>query len=242
MGVVHLGEADGVAVLRLDRPPVNAVDLAAVQEINGALERIERNPPSSGFVLTGTGASFSSGVDFRSVPRYSAEERRAMVRGINRAVMRLYRFPRPVVAAVNGHAIGGGLILAMSCDVRIASGTGKFGLGEVSAGIPFPAAPLIVLKDAFERGAARMLALTGRLVDGAEARELGLIDEWAPPDALLAMAAERARALSKLPAYAAIKKQLRAEAVAEMSSMIERDSDPLLDEWLCSSPSPQAAR
>ncbi len=232
MGVVHLSEADGVAVVRLDRPPVNAVDLAAVLEIDATLERIEQRLPRLGVVLTGTGASFSSGVDFKAVPRYSAEERRATVGGINRMVMRLYRLPKPVVAAVNGHAIGGGLILAMSCDVRIAAGGGKFGLGEVTAGIPFPAAPLIVLKDAFERGAARMLALTGRLVDRVEAKELGLVDEFATPDTLLAVAAERVRTLAKLPAYSAIKKQLRAGAVAEMRSMIERDADPLLEEWL----------
>ncbi len=232
MSVVHLTEANGVALLRLDRPPVNAVDLGAVLEIGDIIERIEQGPPVLGVVLTGTGASFCSGVDFKAVPRYTNEERRATVRGINRMVMQLYRFPKPVVAAVNGHAIGGGLIMAMSCDLRIAAGNGKFGLGEVSAGIPFPMSPLIVLKDAFERSVARMLALTGRLVDVAEARELGLIDEIAAPDALLARAGARVRELAKLPAYAVIKQQLRGDAAAEMRAMIERDADPLLQQWL----------
>src|SRR5262249_61428695 len=92
-------------------------------------------------VITGAGACFCAGLDLKRVPLYGPEEQRAMVTAINQMVTALYACPLPVVAAVNGHAIAGGLILTLACDYRIrTTATCQLGITEARAGIPFPAA------------------------------------------------------------------------------------------------------
>jgi enoyl-CoA hydratase len=229
MAVFSREDRDGVAVLRFDRAPVNAIDIAVTEELGGALEALEETPPRRGLVLVGRGASFCAGVDFKAVAGYDAAQRGSLIRNINRMVMRLYGAPYPIVAAINGHAIGGGLILAMTCDARIASaGGGKLGLGEVKAGIPFPACPLIVLQHEFDRAVGRELALTGRLLGIDEARARHVLSEVVPAERLLESAIERAKALAALPAFSPIKSQLRAEALAAMRRVVDDDSDPML--------------
>ena len=146
--------ASGVAVIRFERPPANAIDLAVTEEFGAFLGEIERAPPKA-LVLTGSGSAFSAGLDLKTVPTYGPDQRRALVLSINRMVRRLYGFPRPVVAAINGHAMAGGLVLALACDLRIAAaGPSKIALSEVSVGIPFPLGPMLVVNDTVA-GAAR---------------------------------------------------------------------------------------
>ena len=140
-------DTDGVALIRFDRPPVNAIDLAVTEELGALAAALERAPPKA-LVLTGTGATFSAGLDLKAVPAYAPAERKALVLSINRMVRRLYGLPCPTVAAVNGHAIAGGLVMALACDLRIAAaGAAKLALSEVNVGIPFPLGPLLVVNE-----------------------------------------------------------------------------------------------
>jgi enoyl-CoA hydratase/carnithine racemase len=156
-----------------------------------------------------------------------------MVDGINQLFLSWYSFPRPVVCAVNGHAIAGGLILALCGDHRVGCGVGKLGLTELRAGIPYPAAALAIVRAELAAPAVRELALGAELVEsGPAAVELGLLDELVSPDALLERAVEVAEELAALPrtAYARVKDQLRGATVAELRRVVQRD--PMLGEWI----------
>ena len=183
-------------------------------------------------MLTGTGASFSAGLDLKSVPAYGPDERRNLVLSINRMLRRVYGLPCPVVAAVNGHAMAGGLVMALACDCRIAAaGAAKLALSEVNVGIPFPLGPLLVVEDVVAGAARRDLALFGRVYDPAAALAAGLVDEVVPADRLLARAREKARELAGLRGYAAIKAQLRAATLAKLDAAIAADDDPVFKLW-----------
>ena len=154
-----------VAILRLARPPVNAINLELVQTLGAAIEREAAASESRALVLTGLPGVFSAGIDTREVPGYDSSVRAAMLRAINRAVLALYGCPKPTVAAVSGYALGGGLVLALACDVRLAAqGDFRLGLTEVEAGIPFPAGPLAVVQAELPADRARVLALTGAVL------------------------------------------------------------------------------
>lgn len=224
-------DRDGVAVLAFDRPPANAIDLAVTDEFGAMLGKLERAPPKA-VVLIGTGGIFSAGLDLKAVPAYGAAERRALVLSINRMVQRLYGFPRPVAAAVNGHAMAGGLVLALACDLRIAAaGPSKLALSEVNVGIPFPLGPMLVVNDLVAGAVRRDLALFGKVFDPAAALAAGLVDEVVEPERLLPRAIERVRALAGLPGYAAIKAQLRAATLAELDRANAAEDDPILEHW-----------
>ena len=224
-------DAEGIAVVRFDRPPVNAIDLAVTEELGLLAAGLERKPPKA-LVLTGTGAAFSAGLDLKSVPAYGPDERRNLVLSINRMVRRVYGLPCPVVAAVNGHAMAGGLVMALACDCRIAAeGAAKLALSEVNVGIPFPLGPMLVVEDIVAGAARRDLALFGRVYDPAAALAAGLVDEVVAPDRLLARAREKARELAGLRGYAAIKAQLRAATLAKLDAAIAADDDPVFKLW-----------
>ena len=168
-------------------------------------------------------------------PRFDDGQWRAMVDGINQLFLGWYSFPRPVVCAVNGHAIAGGLILALCGDHRIGSGVGKLGLTELRAGIPYPVAAMAIVRAELAPPAVRVLAMRAELVDsGPEAVELGLLDELAEPDALLDRALEVAHGFAALPraAYARVKEQLRGETVAALTRVVEEGTDPMLGAWM----------
>lgn len=222
-----------VAIVRIDRPPANALDLELLEEGHGVLGELAGQQPGA-VVLTGRDGFFSAGVDLKAAPELDADGQRAMVGGINRLFSGWYGFPRPVVCAVNGHAIAGGLILALCGDYRVGAPEGRLGLTELRAGIPYPAAAMAVVRAELSAAAARVLVLQAELVGPEEALRLGALDELAGPDELLARALELAEGLARLPraAYARIKRQLRGETVEKLRAVIDEESDPLLLGWL----------
>jgi enoyl-CoA hydratase len=142
---VSVDRVDDVALLRVDRPPANAIDVGLLGELVSELERIAADPPAA-LVLAGREGFFSAGVDLKLVPTYGPDEHRLMVAGINRMVIGCYGLPCPVIAAVTGHAIAGGLVLALCADYRVASLRGSYGLTEVKVAVPYPQAALAVVR------------------------------------------------------------------------------------------------
>src|SRR5271168_75486 len=138
MGHVSLSDrGDGVVVVTLDRPPANAMDVTLLGDIIEAAEQVAGDPPGA-VVLAGRRGFFSAGADLKLVGGYSPEDQRRMVVAINAMALAVYELPCPVVGAITGHAIAGGLVLALCTDIRIASSAGRYGLTEVKVGIPFP--------------------------------------------------------------------------------------------------------
>ena len=230
MGEIRREEVSaGVVVLTLDRPPVNALETRFVADLTEAVQAEAEQ--GSAIVLTGAGHAFSAGVDTKAAATLDRAGQRAGVESINRLVTTLFALPVPVVAAVNGHALGGGLIVPLACDVVVATTAQcKLGLTEVVAGVPFPAAPLAVCRYRLSAPVYNNLCLTGRTFGPQEAVSLGVVDELADPGALTGRAVDLATVLAGYPAYARVKDQVRAAARAEIEQAVA--DDPLLNSWL----------
>jgi enoyl-CoA hydratase len=224
--------ADGQVLIRMARPPVNALDRTLLEEIDDAFARAIEGGASA-IVLSGSGSCFSAGIDTKLAARATREEQIESIRAINRMVATIYAAPVPVVAAVNGHALGGGLVIALACDMRLASrGPHKLALNEVAAGVPFPAGPLRVVSAELDPTVLRDLCLTGRTVGPDEAMQLRLLDEVLDAEDLLTRSLELARELASHPAYGAVKSQLRARVAEELHRIADGGEDPMLEKWL----------
>ncbi len=234
-GMARLEVCDGIAIVSLDKPPVNAFDLGLVRDTEECLRKAVDERDARAVLITGKGRCFSAGLDLKTVPYYTPTQQRQLVEDLNRAVAWLYGLSLPTIAAVNGHAIAGGFILAIACDYRVGTSAAcSLGVTESRVGIPFPASTMEVLRSELEPAVARRMALTGRLMGPEEALANGVLDELCPADRVLARAKEMAMELGALPrgAYAKIKLQLRGETLARMDHAVRTRSDPLLKMWI----------
>lgn len=219
----------GIALLTLDRPRANAFDPALVADLFRAVVAASE---ASALVIASSQRLFSAGWDLPIVRALRREELAAFLAGFCGLVRELFTFPAPVVAALPGHAIAGGLIVAATADERIAAeGKGELGLSEVALGVPIPRACYEVFRHVLgDRGAER-LAVAGDNVSVARAYEIGLVDRIVPAEDLLTAAVERARQLAgrSRAAYAEIKRRARADALFRFDRSLE--GDPFLDFW-----------
>jgi enoyl-CoA hydratase/carnithine racemase len=231
LSFVTRAEVDGVSLVTIDRPPANAMDVALLEELVREVEALASDPPAA-VVLAGRDGFFSGGADLKAIPGYGAAEQRAMVIGINRMAIGTYALPCPVVGAITGHAIAGGLVLAVCPDYRVASELGRYGLTEIKVGVPYPQAAIGVVRAELSVSAARKLVLGSELANAEEMLRLSVFDEIVPPEAVLPRALEVAAGLAALPSevYARTKRDLRAPALAEMRAAAE--ADPLLARWV----------
>lgn len=234
MGALTRETKDGVAVLTLNRPPANAIDLALARELDAMLAALESEERVLPLVLTGAGRCFSAGLDLKALPTYGRGEQRELVALLNSFVLRLYGYPAPFVVAVNGHAMAGGFILAVTGDVRIgADGPHQIALTEVKVGVPFPVGPLELVRAELAPSVARELVLGGGTVTPEGAKERGILDEIVPENALLprALAVAKERAALPRATYVKIKRGLRAEALGKIERAVRGDEE-MLEEWL----------
>ncbi len=233
MAFVRTSKEDGTLIVTFARPPANAFNLALIEELCACFEDAAAAPPPGGLVVAGDGTVFSGGVDFKEAPRYTADEKRRMVQGINRMITALYGVASPTVAAVNGHAVGGGLVVVLACDVRLAApSNAKLALSEVAAGIPYPACPMEIVKAELAPAVRRRLVLSGEAVSPTEAQGLGIVDELVSADRIVARAVELAKKRSALAAYARVKEQLKSDTLQRMKSIVAGAGDPMLDHWV----------
>jgi enoyl-CoA hydratase/carnithine racemase len=223
---LELRDMGGVAVLRLSRPPVNALDHATLEALHAAFRRLAASPPKNGMVFASSGGHFSAGLDLKAFRGGTDATRKAMALSINPMIVALYSLPFPTVAAIEGACLAGGLVLALGCDARIAADKGvKLGLAEVTAGVPFPLGALEVCRAELGAEARRQFFLHDRRVDGPEALQMGVVDAVASAGEIEAAACERARTLSQAAAYVPVKRQLRAPVLALIEAGL-KNGDP----------------
>lgn len=180
-----------VAILTLNRPEKrNAIDLAMVQALHGILAELARDADLACLILTGAGKAFAAGAD---IGELRARNRFDALAGINsRLFQAVEQFPTPVIAAIQGWALGGGCELALACDLRIAGESARFGQPEVTLGILPGAGATQRLPRLVGLGMARELIFTGRIIDAAEALRIGLVNRVVHDDGLLDAAQELA--------------------------------------------------
>jgi len=188
---------DKVALLTLNRPDKrNALSIALRNEIDQCLAETEGDDSVSVVVIIGAGPSFCAGFDRNEFFIQEPGHLKALMDSTDRFHLRLINFPKPVVAAINGPAMGGGLDLAVLCDVRIASENAAFSHPEIKFGAPTLFGPLAEI---IGGGLARDLCLSGRRIDAQEAYRIGLVSQALPADRLLEEAMVIADSIAEAP-------------------------------------------
>lgn len=219
----------GVVVLTLDRPRANAFDPALVTAL---FRDVRAHADAPALVLASSQKLFSAGWDLPIVRALPRDQMTAFVGGFCGLVRELFTFPAPVVAALPGHAIAGGLIIAATADERIAAeGKGELGLSEVALGVPIPRSCYEIFRHVLGDHGAERLASAGDNVPVARAYEIGLVDYIVPAEDVRTAAVERARQLAgrSRAAYAEIKRRAREDALFRFDRSFE--GDPFLDFW-----------
>jgi enoyl-CoA hydratase len=210
--MIHREQHDSVALLRIEHGKVQALDLELCCELAQVFEQVDDWTDTRAVVLTGSGTSFSAGVDLKRVLDGGAAYTEQFLPALDRALGALFRCPKPVVAALNGHAIAGGYALACAADIRImARGKGRVGMPELAVGVPFPWMALETVRLSTPIEHLQELLYFGETYNAEDALARGLVDEAIEPDALARRALEVATKLSRMqPAsFALAKRQLR---------------------------------
>lgn len=214
-----------VTVLRIEHGRVGALDVELLDALTEAVTASDR-----ALVITGSGSSFSAGVDLRRVldggPSYTEE----LLDALSRAFRAVFDHPRPTVAAINGHAIAGGCVLALCCDLRLMAG-GRIGLTELAVGVPFPTAALEIVRHALGPRTGAVLLGAGT-TDRDRALAVGMVDELTEPDELLPRAlAVAADLAARAPeSYGLAKAQLN-RAAREAIAAAATDDAAVLAGW-----------
>jgi len=190
---------DGVFVITVDRPKVlNALNAQTVAEIGEAFEAARDDDSVRCVILTGAGEkAFVAGADINELAQMTPITGKATSEKGQRVFRAIEKFPKPVIAAINGFALGGGCELALACHIRIASDKAQLGLPEVTLGIIPGYGGTQRMARLLGKGKALELILTGNRIDGAEAERIGLVNKVVPAEQLMPTAEEMARTIAK---------------------------------------------
>ncbi len=210
--MISLDTSDGVATLTLDDGKRNAMNFAWFDAFDGALTEVEQDEDAKVLLVAGREGTFSAGLDLKLLPTLDGEGLARLITQFARVMHRVWLFPKPVVAACTGHALGGGTILSMCCDHAVAAdGDAKWGLNELQVGIPVPTWIVAIARGNVSPRDLDRLVLRGAVVGANEAVEVGFADELAPADEVfdVARSAAEARVALSNPAFTATKRFLR---------------------------------
>jgi len=223
-------EHGDVTLLRLEHGKANVFDL----EFTAALESMLTERQDAALVITGSGRIFSAGVDLFRLPSGDDPALDTFLAGLSNVLRMVFCHPRPVVAAINGHAVAGGCVLAAACDQRIAAaGDYKIGITELPVGVPFPPAPLQIMRAVLPPHQVARMVFRGHTVPPDEAQVLGLVDEVVPLPELIDRALALATDLAAIPArsYALTKAQLRQPFLDIIDNHDQRFAADIRDTW-----------
>jgi 3,2-trans-enoyl-CoA isomerase len=234
MSFTDLKTDDGIATVTLARGKVNALNDAVVAELRCRLEELEGDAKIRAVVLTGRGPFFSFGFDVPGFLEFPKAEFTAYLTAFAGLLSYLFLYPKPLVAALNGHAIAGGCMLALACDRRImATGKAKCALNEISFGSSVFAGSTEMLRFWVGSAAATEVLYSGEMFSAEQARSLGLVDEVQPEEAVLDRAAKAASDLASRPAaaFASIKLLLRRPVIEEIRRREEESIREFVEIW-----------
>jgi enoyl-CoA hydratase len=193
---IELSVADRVATVTINRPDkLNALNVAVFDDLSLAVDELRDRADVAGVIVTGAGRAFVAGADIAELEPHGALAAKALARRGQLVFNRLEALPKPVIAAVNGFALGGGCELAMACHLRIASDAAKFGQPEVKLGLIPGYGGTQRLPRIIGKGRALQLLMTGEIIDAAEAFRLGLVNKVVPAAALMKTAGDVMKAM-----------------------------------------------
>jgi enoyl-CoA hydratase/carnithine racemase len=234
MSHVHVSTEQGLAEVRIERGKVNALNEEVVDELSECFRRLAADAAVRSIVLTGTGRFFSFGFDIPGFLGHSKEAFLGYLRKFAALYRELFAHPGPVVAALNGHAVAGGCMLALACDVRLmAAGKGKIALNEITFGSSLFAGSVEMLRYCVGGRSAQQIACSGAMLLPEEALALGLVDRVVPEAELLAAAREVAgvHGAKDPAAFRSVKRLLRGPVLEEMARREEASLREFVDIW-----------
>jgi enoyl-CoA hydratase/carnithine racemase len=235
MSMITTSRHNGAEIIKLNRGITNALNLELVNELTGVIRRIKDDPESRGLVLTSTNDKFFSiGFDLPHIYGLSAVDFEIFYRSFNQACLELYTLPKPTVAAITGHAVAGGCILALCCDQRLIANGRKFmGLNEIKLGVPVPYLADRVLHELVGVRAASEIMEIGEFYTAQRALEVGMVDQVLSQEKVLDESVKRACTLGEVPlkAFAMIKRNRVEPIEVQVLACLDEKTEGFLDCW-----------
>lgn len=234
MSFISLEKSAEIAVLRLARGKVNALNGAVVDEMRSCLKSIEGDNQVKAVILTGSGKFFSFGFDIPEFLPFTKDQFTEFLIAFADLYSYIFLYPKPVVAALNGHTVAGGCMLALACDHRLmARGKGKISLNEISFGASVFAGSVEMLRFAVGSAHASNILCSGAMYSPEEAHAMGLVPELAGEEDLMRAAINAAENLSSKPAaaFASIKSLLRKPVADDMRGREAASIKEFVDIW-----------
>ena len=229
--MIRTERSNGLHTIWLEHGKANALDVQLLCELHEALTHAQY---ARAVILTATGSIFCAGVDLYRITESGDDYIEQFIPLLSDVCQQLFELPVPVVAAVNGHALAGGAIMALAADYRLmAAGTFKFGIPELVVGVPFPAVPLEIVRYAVPSHQVEALVYTGKALAPDEALAQGLIHEVLDAKLLLSRAQEIARQFADydVAGFRAAKLGLRSDALERMKRERGRTEAERLAGW-----------
>ncbi len=230
---VEVEVADRLATVRLSRAHGNAIDAELLRSLRSAYAAAAADGGVGGVLLAASGKTFCPGLDLQELPGLDRSAMRSLMVAFRDTLVEMFRFPKPVVAALHGHALAGGLVLALTADRRILRRGALVGLNEVRVGVPLPFEVACLLRQSVAAPQLAEVALFGRNVSDEEAIASGLVHEVLDGDRFEERCRERlAEWVSRDPSsFAATKAWLREPALSEMLRSTDEHVEAFLDRW-----------
>jgi len=189
---------EGIAIIKLNRTKVlNAMNKQLWIDFQAALEDVKSDPEIKALIITGEGRAFSTGADLKESKDRSIEDYRDYLVELQEATRKIIRFEKPIIAAINGYALGSGYELALACDIRIAAEDAQIGSPEARVTSSVTGGAMRLVQDLIGPGKAKELLFTAEYIDGKEAERIGLVNTAVPLEQLMEEAKEMARKIAK---------------------------------------------
>ncbi len=232
--MIEREDSDDVVVLRLAHGKANALDYELCKTLVETFDQLEAHDDRP-VVITGRDRIFSAGVDLFRIVNEGERYLNKLFPILLDTFARLFDFQRPLVAAINGHAIAGGCVIACACDYRVATkNSGRIGVPELLVGVPFPTIAMEILRFSISNAHLQQAVYTGGTFDTEDAMRLGFIDEIADDKELLDLALHRARHFASIPkrSYTLSKRQLHEPANSRIAALASENDEAVRAVWM----------
>ncbi|MEM7781791.1 MAG: enoyl-CoA hydratase/isomerase family protein [Planctomycetota bacterium] len=230
--MLEINETDEVVVIRLNHGKVNAMDLEFCCEFTRQLKELEESEAKA-FVLTGNERAFSAGVDLKRLVNEPPDYLDQFLPALTICFQAVFEFKKPMVAAINSHAIAGGCILASGCDRRLIHENARIGLPESRIGVPLPSLAVEIMRFVASGKAFQEMVSVGQSYQGGEAVDVGLADRLVDPQTLLGEAVTMAKTLTAIPevVFQISKQQMRKPVLKQAEWNQAQWEDRITELW-----------